>query len=218
MTATAPKTAGAPSTRAQFKQPSALSRMKALMTAAKEDALGKDARSILLHIGVYMDLDGLAFPSSTRLAEDSGYSERGVRKALRDLREAGVVLSLPTAAWKVAFADRAKVPKHLPMLLLWPVATRLARFKALSASTTTPVAVAKVEDPWCPSTQWFVTPPEAKEQGPYTSADLERWSRTDPKAATYRIRAASHEKSFPLDCWPHLGTLLPRVPLWARGE
>lgn len=212
----APKVSGAPGAAPKFKHPSAFARMKHLTAAAKEDELGKDARSILLHIGVYMDLDGLAFPSATRLSEDSGYSERGVRKALLDLRGSGVVLLLPTAAWKVAFGDRAKVPKHLPMMLLWPVATRLARFKALSASTSEPVAVAKVEDPWCPSTQWFVTPPDAKEQGPYTSADLERWSRTDPKAATYRIRTAAQEKSFRMDYWTHLGALLPRVPSWAR--
>lgn len=192
--------------------------MKHLTVAAKEDELAKDARSILLHIGVYMDLDGLAFPSSTRLAEDSGYSERAVRKALRDLREAGVVLSLPTAVWKVAFPDRAKVPKYLPMLLLWPAATRLARVKALSAFGSKPVSVTKLEDPWCPTTEWFVTPPDGEEQGPYTSADLERWARTERKAATYTVRAAGDEKGFPLGRWIPLGALLPRVPSCARGE
>jgi hypothetical protein len=192
--------------------------MKHLTVAAKEDELAKDARSILLHIGVYMDLDGLAFPSSTRLAEDSGYSERAVRKALRDLREAGVVLSLSTAVWKVAFPDRAKVPKYLPMLLLWPAATRLARFKALAAFGSNPVSVTKLEDPWLPTAEWFVTPPGDEEQGPYTSAQLERWARTERQAATYNIRMASNEKSFLLSRWQHLGALLPRAPSWVRDE
>jgi hypothetical protein len=193
--------------------------MKHLTAAAKEDELGKDARSILLHIGVYMDLDGLAFPSSTRLAEDSGYSERAVRKALRDLREAGVVMSLPTAAWKVAFSDRTKVPKHLPMLLLWPAATRLARLKALHVALPNHrETIAKVDDQWCLSVQWFATPPGAAEQGPYTSADVERWARTVAGAADWTIRQGSSEKPSTLSHYEHLGALLPRVPSWAREE
>lgn len=214
----APKVSGAPGAAPKFKHPSALSRMKALMTAAKEDELGKDARSILLHIGVYMDVDGLAFPSATRLSEDSGYSERGVRKALLDLRGAGVVLLLPTAAWKVAFGDRAKVPKHLPMMLLWPVATRLARLKALYAALPDHrKAITKVEDPWFPSVQWFATPPGAAEQGPYTSADVERWARTVAGAANWKIRQGNSEKPEILSHYEHLGALVPRVPSWARA-
>lgn len=217
----APKVSGAPGAAPKFKHPSAFSRMKHLTAAAKEDELGKDARSILLHIGVYMDLDGLAFPSSTRLAEDSGYSERAVRKALRDLREAGVVMSLPTAAWKVAFGDRAKVPKHLPMLLLWPAATRLARLKALGAILPDHrKAITKVDDSWGHGVRWFATPPGAAEQGPYASESVERWARTEAGAAAWKIRMESQpsEKATALECYDHLGALLPRVPSWARGE
>lgn len=228
MTAAAPKASGAPGARAQFKQPSALSRMKALMTAAKADELAKDARSILLHIGVYMDLDGVAYPSATRLAEDSGYSERAVRKAMKDLREAGIVLSLPPKATALAFPNRGKVPKHLPLLLLWPVAPRTARYRAIRACGNSPTASTDAEaklaeSPWPATVQWIVTTKAdpSKTFGPFPTADVERFAKTEAGAADWLLRNTSE----PTDKTPTalrgfywFGSLLPRAPDWTRRE
>ena len=224
----APKVSGAPGARAQFKQPSALSRMKALMTAAKADELAKDARSILLHIGVYMDLDGVAYPSATRLAEDSGYSERAVRKAMKDLREAGIVLSLPPKATALAFPNRGKVPKHLPLLLLWPVAPRTARYRAICACGNSPTAITDAEarlaeSPWPATVQWIVTTKAdpSKTFGPFPTADVERFAKTEAGAADWLLRNTSE----PTDTTPTalrgfywFGSLLPRAPDWTRRE
>lgn len=228
MTAAAPKAAGAASARTQFKQPSALSRMKALMTAAKADDLAKDARSILLHVGVYMDLDGVAYPSATRLAEDSGYSERAVRKAMKDLREAGIVLSLPPKATALAFPNRGKVPKHLPLLVLWPVAPRLARFRAVRAvgagapvDTNTEATLAT--SPWPATVKWIVTTKAdpSKTFGPFTTADMERYAKTEVGAADWLMRHTGEpadKTPTPLRNFYWFTSLLPRVPNWARNE
>lgn len=226
MTAAAPKPSGTPGAKPQFKHPSALSRMKALMTAAKEDELGKDARSILLHIGVYMDVDGVAYPSASRLAEDSAYSERAVRKALGDLREAGIVLSLPPKAIALAFPDRGKVPKHLPLLLLWPVVPRLARHKAMrSCDGTSSVATEAVlaESPFLATAQWKVTTKAdpAKTFGPYSTADMERYAKTTAGAGDWLVQNTSDpadKTPTPLGKFFYFGAMLPRVPSWARDK
>lgn len=228
MTATAPKIAGAPGAAPKFKQPSALSRMKALMTAAKADDLAKDARSILLHVGVYMDLDGVAYPSATRLAEDSGYSERAVRKAMKDLREAGIVLSLPPKATALAFPNRGKVPKHLPLLVLWPVAPRLARYRAVRACGATPSATVDTEaslatSPWSADTRWIVTTKAdpSKTFGPFTTADVERFAKDEKGAADWLLRNTGEpadKAPTPLRVFYWFAPLLPRVPAWARNE
>lgn len=228
MTAAAPKATGAASARAQFKQPSALSRMKALMTAAKADDLAKDARSILLHVGVYMDLDGVAYPSATRLAEDSGYSERAVRKAMKDLREAGIVLSMPPKATALAFPNRGKVPKHLPLLLLWPVAPRFARYRAIRAcgpkpSATTDTEASLAASPWLADTRWIVTTKSdpSKTFGPFTTADVERFARNEAGAEAWLLRNTiepADKAPTPVCDYFWFGSLLPRVPAWARNE
>ena len=224
----APKVSGAPGAAPKFKQPSALSRMKALMTAAKADDLAKDARSILLHVGVYMDLDGVAYPSATRLAEDSGYSERAVRKAMKDLREAGIVLSLPPKATALAFPNRGKVPKHLPLLLLWPVAPRTARYRAIRACGNSPTAITDAEarlaeSPWPATVQWIVTTKAdpSKTFGPFPTADVERFAKAEKGAEDWLLRNTSE----PTDKAPSalrgfywFGSLLPRAPDWTRRE
>lgn len=195
---------------APFKLPSALSRMKALVSVGKADGLAKDARSVLLHIGVYVDTDGIAYPSPSLIADDTGYSERAVRNALGALRTAGIVLSLPPAAARFAFPERgARAPKHLPLLLLWPIAPREARMKALGAlcrpqmtPTLTPLTL-----PPC----FVATTPGGPEQGPYSVADLERFARTQLGAERWMVRPEGSDTSHSLTWWFAFAAALPRV-------
>ena len=210
----APKTPRSPSTpnaKPTFKHPSALSRMKVLKEAAKTDEITKDGRSILLHAGLYMDTDGWCFPSATLLAADSGYTEKSVRKALNDLRRAGIILSLPTKAWKLAVGDRAKVPKHLPMMLLWPAATRRARLAALGGASSKSITN---ETP--PDGPWIVT--TTKEFGPYSTQDVERFARQEHDAENWPVRLQSDppDKAIPLYRWYWFAAHLPRAPKWTH--
>lgn len=212
MTATAAAPKGAPGTKpGLFKLPSALSRMKALVSASKTDGLTKDARSVLLHIGVYVDTDGIAYPSPSLLADDTGYSERAVRTALRTLHDRGILLSLPPAASRFAFPERgARAPKHLPLMLLWPIAPRDARMKALAALCDPPVTpqLTPLTLPPCFVRQAY----EGTEQGPYTVADLERFMRTVSQAERWWVRLEGTEKSERITHWFALAAALPRVP------
>jgi len=210
----APSTPRAPNAKPAFKQPSALSRMKALKDAAKADGLQKDARSILLHAGIYMDTDGWCFPSATLLADDSGYTEKSVRKALNDLRAEGIVLSLPPKAWKLAVGDRPKVPKYLPMLLLWPSATYRARLAALGALSDHPRSITLDK---APEGQWYVT--TDKQYGPFQTQDIERFARTE-NSAGWLVRPVNDpiEKASKLENWLWFGAHLPRAPEWVRDR
>ncbi len=143
-----------------------MARLKALQLAAHEAGVEKDARSILVHAGVYMDVHGWCFPSPSLLAKVSGYTEKSVRKALLDLRRNGLVLSLDTDQWPLAVDEHKKTPKHLPMLLLWPAATLAARFAALLA-----IAGAKSRLPDALPWRWYLKTPRG-DCGPYATTEL----------------------------------------------
>ena len=213
----APKAPRAPSSGAApaIKRDSALKRVKELVHAAKADGLARDARIILVHAAVYMDLNGWCFPSATSLAEDTGYTEKSVRKALRELREAGIIVVLPPPAWKLAVpaTPGANVPKggRLPMMLLWPSASRAARIAALGALAAKPHTATNAGPPAGP---YFVTV-DGKETGPYQAQDIERFARAHDSAA-WIVRNATD--SFRLDGWYWFGAHFPRAPQWIRGE
>jgi len=205
---------------APFKLPSALSRMKVLVSVGKADGLAKDARSVLLHIGVYVDTDGIAYPSPSLIATDTGYSERAVRNALGALRAAGIVLSLPPAAARFAFPERgARAPKHLPLLLLWPIAPREARMKAVAARRTKP-ATPNLSLPTL-GRCFVTTTPGSNPQGPYTALDLERFARDCPGAEDWMVceepvEAGKPGAAAPLSDWYAFAAALPRVPTHHR--
>ena len=210
----APGAPGAPKPARGFKQPSALSRVKKLIVAAKEEDLPKDARSILVHASVYMDTDGWAFPSPTLLADDAGYSEKAVRQATRKLIDAGILVSLPPAAWKLAIrATRGtNTPKggKLPMMLFWQVASTRARAATLAAMATKPNAY---ENPQAPKGPFTITI-EGKDHGPYDAEELERFARTDKGAGEWSVRNEQH--TAPLARWFWFGAHLPLAPGWVR--
>ncbi len=65
----------------------------------KESPLTPNARHVLLQIGRRMQADGegreVAFVGERRLVEDSGLSQSTVRRAVRELREAGAIKTSP---------------------------------------------------------------------------------------------------------------------------
>ena len=65
----------------------------------KESPLGANARHVLVQIARRMQADGegreVAFVGERRLVEDSGLSQSTVRRAVRELREAGVIKTSP---------------------------------------------------------------------------------------------------------------------------
>jgi len=65
----------------------------------KESPLGAKARHVLVQIARRMqaDADGsqVSFVAEKRLVEDSGLSQSTVRRAVRELREAGVIKTSP---------------------------------------------------------------------------------------------------------------------------
>ncbi len=217
----APKAPRAPSSGAApaIKRDSALKRVKELVHAAKADALARDARSVLVHAAVYMDLNGWCFPSATSLAEDTGYTEKSVRKALRELREAGIVVVLSPPAWKLAVqaTPGANVPKggRLPMMLLWPSASRAARIAALGALSSKPSTLTITSPPAGP---WIVTA-NGKEHGPYQTARMEIFAHTED-CSEWLARPADYppEKSARVQNWTWFAAHFPRAPQWVRGE
>lgn len=215
----APKTPRAPSSgeAPAIKRVSAFKRMKDLVAAAKADELARDARSVLLHAAVYMDTDGWIFTSPESLAEDTGYTPKTVRTATKALREAGIVVELPPAAWKLAVqaTPGANVPKggKLPMKLLWPAASPRARLAALGALSDEPRTLTITSPPEC---KWIVTL-DGKEHGPYQTARMEIFARTDD-CAEWIVRPANGQQSAKFERWHWLGAHLPRAPHWARGE
>lgn len=215
----APKASRAPSSGAApaIKRDSAFKRMKDLIAAAKADELARDARSILVHAAVYMDLDGWIFTSPESLAADTGYSTKTVRTATKALREAGIVAVLPPPAWKLAVqaTPGANVPKggKLPMMLLWPAASPRARIAALGALSDEPRTLTFTSPPEC---KWIVTL-DGKEHGPYQTARMEIFARTDD-CAEWIVRPDNSQRSAKFEDWLWLGAHLPRAPHWARGE
>ena len=210
----AQRSPGAPKAAPRFKQPSAFARQKRLIEAAKENELDRAARSVLLHASVYMDIDGWAFPSATSLADVTDYTEKSVRKALREIRDAGIVVSLMPAAWQLALkaTPGANTPKggKLPLMLFWPAASMRARVATLSALASKPRAI---EQPRAPDGPFTVTI-EGKAHGPYDAAEIERFARTSTNAAAWTV--ANGKESFPLDSWFWFGAHLPFAPGWAR--
>jgi len=65
----------------------------------KESPLTPNARHVLLQIARRMQADGkgreVAFVGERRLVEDSGLSQSTVRRAVRELREAGAITASP---------------------------------------------------------------------------------------------------------------------------
>lgn len=214
----APAKAPQPQAQPQPRKVSALARLKSLTEAAKVDALGKDARSVMLHMAAYMDEGGWCYPSADRIAEDSGYSRRSVLSALGALRRAGVVLSLPPDAWRLAVGARAKVPKYLPMHLLWPVAPHADRFAALWALDGHPRPDMRSIEARCAGPYLLRDPAGSADEwaGPYTRAAVEHFARTLSYAPEWILRTEDHPGA-PLDRWVWFAAMLPRVPVRHRG-
>lgn len=211
----AQRSPGAPKAAQNFKpQPSAFARQKRLIEAAKENELDRAARSVLLHASVYMDIDGWAFPSATSLADVTGYTEKSVRKALREIRDAGIVVSLMPAAWQLALkaTPGANTPKggKLPLMLFWPAASIRARVATLGALTKKPQIITELKRP----TGQFTVTFEGKAHGPYDAADIERFARTNEDAATWTVTSSDHSNH--LENWFWFGAHLPFAPPWAR--
>lgn len=53
--------------------------------------VSQDARTIYLHLSAYVGEDKLCWPSQLRLADESGMSERQVRRCIKELRDQGIV-------------------------------------------------------------------------------------------------------------------------------
>lgn len=212
----AQRSPGAPKAAPRFKQPSAFARQKRLIEAAQEAALDRAARSVLLHASVYMDIDGWAFPSATSLVGVTGYTEKSVRKALREIRDAGIVVSLVPAAWQLALkaTPGANTPKggKLPLMLFWPAASMRARVATLGALSTNPIAI---EHPAAPTGPFTVTV-EGKAHGPYDAATIERFARTDKDAAAWIVTGPKHTNE--LENWYWFGAHLPLAPGWVRSK
>jgi hypothetical protein len=213
----AQRSPGAPKAAPKFKQPSAFARQKRLIEAAQEAALDRAARSVLLHASVYMDIDGWAFPSSTSLVETTGYTEKSVRKALREIRDAGIVVSLVPAAWQLALkaTPGANTPKggKLPLMLFWPAASMRARVATLGALSSKPRAI---EQPKAPAGPFTITV-EGKEYGPHEAADIERFARTREGAAQWTLTSPTHPAPCALEDWYWFGAHLPFAPSSVRG-
>ncbi len=205
--------------RPAYMQPSALQRVAVLVDACKQESHTKDARSVLLHLARYMDVNGWAYPSPTRLADDSGYSERSVRKALTDLRKTGILLVLEQSRFSAAFDDRTNVPKNLPMILLWPSATRSGRYAALGACDTPPK---KLRDTGCPYAEsWmgsFIY--DGKDWGPYTPKQIDELAQTHSGAPSFLLRGSTQsvDEGKPLRNIFWFASMLPRAPAWARDR
>lgn len=214
----AQRSPGAPKAAPRFKQPSAFGRQKRLIEAAKENELDRAARSVLLHASVYMDIDGWAFPSATSLADVTGYTEKSVRKALREIRDAGIVVSLMPAAWQLALkaTPGANTPKggKLPLMLFWPAASMRARVATLGALASKPCAI---EQPRAPTGPFTVTVAGAA-HGPYDAADIERFARTEEEAATWKVTSPTSPELLDLESWFWFGAHLSLAPVWVRGE
>lgn len=186
-----------------FKAPSSMARLKALQITAHEAGVLKDARSILLHASVYMDVHGWCYPSPTLLAKVSGYTEKSVRKALLDLRRNGLVLSLDTDQWPLAVDEHQKTPKHLPMLLLWPAATLAARFAALGALRCEKRRLPNVRDlPFV----WYLKTPTG-DFGPYATAELGGYIAKESAVTLdgWKVREANGTEYVPISRAPSLG-------------
>lgn len=201
-----------------IKRESALRRVKDLVHATKVDDIARDARSILVHAALYMDLSGWCFPSATLLADDTGYTEKTVRKALRELRDAGIIVQLQPAAWGLAVqaTQGVNVPKggKLPMLLLWPAASRAARIATFGALSSKPVTLTMSAPP---AGEWIVT--TSQDFGPYNTDTMERFARTEAGSDAWMVRrsgeAPAHSQR--LDTWYWFAAHLPRAPWWVRG-
>ena len=200
---TAPQSAPKPA----FKAPSSMARLKALQIAAHEAGVEKDARSILVHAGVYMDVHGWCFPSPSLLAKVSGYTEKSVRKALTDLRRNGLVLSLNTDQWPLAVDEHKKTPKHLPMLLLWPAATYAARYAAQWA-----IFGEKRRVPEVPEWRWYLKTPKG-DFGPYATAELGGYIAKESAAVLDGWKAREAQSTPPehkaIIKYPALGMYMP---------
>jgi hypothetical protein len=213
----AQRSPGAPKAAPKFKQPSAFARQKRLIEAAQEAALDRAARSVLLHASVYMDIDGWAFPSSTSLVETTGYTEKSVRKALREIRDAGIVVSLVPAAWQLALkaTPGANTPKggKLPLMLFWPAASMRARVATIGALSATPQNASST----APAGPFTVTV-EGKAHGPYDAASIERFARTEKGAALWTLTSPKDPEPCALEKWFWFGAHLPRAPGWVRNK
>lgn len=214
----AQRSPGAPKAAPRFKQPSAFARQKRLIEAAQEAALDRAARSVLLHASVYMDIDGWAFPSATSLVDVTGYTEKSVRKALREIRDAGIVVSLVPTAWQLALkaTPGANTPKggKLPLMLFWPAASMRARVATLGALSSKPGAI---EHPKAPTGPFTVTV-EGAAHGPYDAAAIERFARTDKGAALWSVTSPTSPEPCELERWFWFGAHLPLAPGWVRSK
>lgn len=213
----AQRSPGAPKAAPKFKLPSAFARQKRLIAAAQEAALNHAARSVLLHASVYMDIDGWAYPSPSPLLVDvTGYTEKSVRKALREIRDAGIVVSLPPAAWQLALkaTPGANTPKggKLPLMLLWPAASMRARVATLGALSPEPRTITEPKRPAGPFTITF----EGKDYGPHEAADIERFAQTREGAAGWNLRSPDHNNTLENIFW--FGAHLPLAPSWVRAS
>ena len=65
----------------------------------KESPLGANARHVLVQIAKRMQADAegrqVAFMGEGTLAQDTGLSQRTIRRAVKDLRDAGVIKTVP---------------------------------------------------------------------------------------------------------------------------
>ncbi len=62
-----------------------------LISWAKKQDLSPGRKSVLMNLCIRADNYGVCFPSQRRIAEDTGYSERTVRRHIKALEDAGLI-------------------------------------------------------------------------------------------------------------------------------